>query len=280
MNSLNRKVKKIILNIPIYIILIFLAVIVIMPILWMLLSSFKPKGEIISYPPTFFPSEFTTENYVRLAKRVKIFDFVRNSVIYAVFSTIPSVLLCSLAGYAFARYNFKGRNVLFILVLATMMIPFQVIMIPLFLIVSGVGMYDTYLGLILPRIAVPISVFMMRSAFVVLPKELEEASRIDGLSEFGIFWRIMLPQVKPTFITLVILGVNAAWNDLMWPLLITGDMSMRTLTNGLAMFVGTDSSEHGPAFAGGLIAVIPMLILYLFGQKYFVRGTVTSGIKA
>lgn len=280
MNSLNRKVKKIILNIPIYIILIFLAVIVIMPILWMLLSSFKPKGEIISYPPTFFPSEFTTENYVRLAKRVKIFDFVKNSVIYAVFSTIPSVLLCSLAGYAFARYNFKGRNVLFILVLATMMIPFQVIMIPLFLIVSGVGMYDTYLGLILPRIAVPISVFMMRSAFVVLPKELEEASRIDGLSEFGIFWRIMLPQVKPTFITLVILGVNAAWNDLMWPLLITGDMSMRTLTNGLAMFVGTDSSEHGPAFAGGLIAVIPMLILYLFGQKYFVRGTVTSGIKA
>lgn len=280
MNSLNRKVKKIILNIPIYIILIFLAVIVIMPILWMLLSSFKPKGEIISYPPTFFPSEFTTENYVRLAKRVKIFDFVKNSVIYAVFSTIPSVLLCSLAGYAFARYNFKGRSVLFILVLATMMIPFQVIMIPLFLIVSGVGMYDTYLGLILPRIAVPISVFMMRSAFVVLPKELEEASRIDGLSEFGIFWRIMLPQVKPTFITLVILGVNAAWNDLMWPLLITGDMSMRTLTNGLAMFVGTDSSEHGPAFAGGLIAVIPMLILYLFGQKYFVRGTVTSGIKA
>ena len=280
MNSLNRKVKKIILNIPIYIILIFLAIIVIMPILWMLLSSFKPKGEIISYPPTFFPSKFTTENYVRLAKRVKIFDFVRNSVIYAVFSTIPSVLLCSLAGYAFARYNFKGRSVLFILVLATMMIPFQVIMIPLFLIVSGVGMYDTYWGLILPRIAVPISVFMMRSAFVVLPKELEEASRIDGLSEFGIFWRIMLPQVKPTFVTLVILGVNAAWNDLMWPLLITGDMSMRTLTNGLAMFVGTDSSEHGPAFAGGLIAVIPMLILYLFGQKYFVRGTVTSGIKA
>lgn len=274
-----KRIKSSLINIPVYIILVFLAIIILMPILWMFLSSIKPKGDIISYPPTFFPAEFTFENYIRLAKRVKILYFIKNSIIYAIMSTVPSVFLCSLAGYAFARYRFKGRNVLFILVLATLMIPFQVIMIPLFLIVSNLGMYDTYWGLILPKIAVAISVFLMRSAFTGLPKELEDAGRIDGVSEFGLYWKIMLPQVKATFVTLVVLGVNGAWNDLMWPLLITGDMSMRTLSNGLAMFVGTDTSEYGPAFAGAFISIIPMLILYLFGQKYFVKGTVTSGLK-
>ncbi len=274
-----KRIKSIAIKTPIYIVLIFLAVIILMPILWMFLSSIKPKGDIISYPPTFFPAEFTFDNYIRLAKRVKILYFIKNSVIYAIMSTVPSVFLCSLAGYAFARYHFKGRNVLFILVLATLMIPFQVIMIPLFLIVSNLGMYDTYWGLILPKIAVAISVFLMRSAFTGLPKELEEAGRIDGVSEFGLYWKIMLPQVKATFVTLVVLGVNGSWNDLMWPLLITGDMSMRTLSNGLAMFVGADTSEYGPAFAGAFISIIPMLILYLFGQKYFVKGTVTSGLK-
>ena len=120
---------------------------------------------------------------------------------------------------------------------------------------------------------------MMRSAFAGLPKELEEAGKIDGVSDFGIYWRIMLPQVKSTFITMIILGVNAAWNDLMWPLLITGDTSMRTLANGLALFIGSDTTEYGPAFAGAFISILPMLVLYIFGQKYFVEGTVTSGLK-
>lgn len=276
---MSEKNKNLIWRVPITVILVFITLVILAPILWMFLSAFKPQGNIISYPPTFLPPEFTADNFIRLAKRVKIVYFIKNSVIYAVLSTLPSVFLCSIAGYAFARYKFKGRNILFILVLATMMIPFQVIMIPLFLIVSKLGMYDTYWGLILPRIALPISVFMMRAAFSGLPKELEEAGRIDGVSELGLYWKIMFPQVKPTFITLVVLGINGAWNDLMWPLLITGDMKMRTLANGLAMFVGQDTQEYGPAFAGAFIAILPMLLLYLFGQRYFVEGTVTSGLK-
>jgi multiple sugar transport system permease protein len=274
-----KKIEKTVLPVLVLIVLAFIALVILIPIIWMFISSFKPQQDIISYPPTFFAKQLTLENFFRLAKRVKILFFVRNSVIYALMSTIPSVFICTIAGYGFARYKFKGRNVLFILVLATMMIPFQVIMIPLFLIVSNMNMYDTYWGLILPKIAAAISIFMMRSAFAGLPKELEEAGRIDGETEVGIFWKIMLPQVKPTFVTLVVLGVNGAWNDLMWPLLITGDMKMRTLSNGIAMFVGTDTSEHGPAFAGAFISILPMLILYIFGQRYFVEGTIASGIK-
>lgn len=274
-----KKIKNTILHIPVTVILIIIALVILLPILWMFLSAFKPQGKIISYPPTFLPLDYTLDNFIRLAKRVKIFYFIKNSVIYALMTTVPSVFLCSLAGYAFARYNFKGRNVLFILVLATLMIPFQVIMIPLFLIVSNLGMYDKYLGLVLPKIAVAISIFMMRSAFAGLPKELEEAGRIDGVTEIGLYWKIMLPQVKPTFVTMIVLGINGAWNDLMWPLLITGDMKMRTLSNGLAMFIGQDTQEYGPAFAGAFIAILPMLMLYLFGQRYFVEGTVTSGLK-
>lgn len=266
-------------KVPKYVVFMIVALMVLVPILWMFISSFKPQREIISYPPTFFAKALTLDNFTRLAKRVKIFDFIKNSVVYALLSTVPSVFLCSLAGYAFARYRFPGRNVLFVLVLATLMIPFQVIMIPLFLIVSKLGMYDSYAGLVLPKIAIAISIFMMRSAFAVLPMELEEASRLDGVSEFGLFWKIMLPQVKPAFVTLIVLGINGAWNDLTWPLLITGDMKMRTLSNGLAMFVGVDTQEYGPAFAGAFISILPMLVLFLLGQKYFVRGTATSGLK-
>ena len=273
------RMKRRVAGIPIFLLLFIIALIVLLPVLWMMISSFKPAKEIISFPPTLFFKEFSLENYLRLSKRLKIFSYVQNSLIYATLTTLPSVFICSLAGYAFARFQFKGRNFLFITVLATMMIPFQVIMIPLFLVVKTMGMYDSYAGLILPKLAVAISIFMMRSAFVALPKELDEAGRIDGVTEFGLYWKIMLPQVIPTMITMMILGVNAAWNDLMWPLLVTGTTKMRTLANGLALFIGSDTSEYGPAFAGALISIMPMLVLYIIGQRYFVEGTVTSGLK-
>ena len=273
------RLKRRLAGIPVFVLLAIIALIVLLPVVWMMISSFKPAKEIISYPPTFFAKEFSLENYVRLSKRLKVFVYIKNSVIYAMLTTIPSVFFCSLAGYAFARFQFKGRNFLFIVVLATMMIPFQVIMIPLFLVVKTMGMYDTYAGLVLPKLAIAISIFMMRSAFVALPKELEEAGRIDGVNEFGLYWKIMMPQVMPTMITMMILGLNAAWNDLMWPLLVTGSTKMRTLANGLALFIGSDTAEYGPAFAGALYSILPMLVLYIIGQRYFVEGTVTSGLK-
>ena len=159
------------------------------------------------------------------------------------------------------------------------MIPFQVIMVPSFLVVYKMGMYNTYWGLIIPRVAVATSIFMMRAAFTGLPKELEDAGRIDGLSEFGIYLRIMLPQVKPALICLIILSINGSWNDLLWPMLVASKTNMRTLANGLALFVGEFTVQYGAAFAGTMISLLPMLILYLFGQKYFVEGMASSGLK-
>jgi len=261
------------------IILLAISALILVPVLWMFLSSLRPANQITIYPPDFFPKSLTLKNFERVFKKIPILTYAKNSLIFAVFTTLPSVFISAMAGYAFARFRFKGKNVLFTITLMTLMIPFQVTMIPLFMEIYAMGLYDTYLGLILPRLAVVIGIFMMRSFFAGLPVALEEAGRLDGLTEFGIFFRIMLPQCKPAMITLMVLGVNAAWNDLMYPLLLTSDTSMRMLANGLAMFVGQDTIEYGAAFAGAVISVVPMLLAYILGQKYFVEGTATSGIK-
>ena len=265
--------------IPVWVLLAVLALVVIVPISWILLGTFKPEKEIISYPPTFWPETFTLENFLIVGKRIKIWRYMLNSFIYAFGTTAFAAFVNSLAGYVYARYEFRGKNVCFLLTLATMMIPFQVIMVPLFLIVHKMGMYNTYWGLIVPRISVAVSIFMMRAAFTGLPKELEDAARIDGVSEFGIFGRIMLPQVKPAVICLIILSFNGSWNDLLWPMLVASNTNMRTLANGLALFVGEYTSQYGAAFAGTLISLVPMLLMYLFGQKYFVQGMASSGLK-
>ncbi|MFV0440478.1 MAG: carbohydrate ABC transporter permease [Lachnospirales bacterium] len=267
------------LNFIILVFLIFLALLVVVPMIWLALSAFKPEKEIISWPPTFFPTTYTLENFESVGKRIDIVKYTFNSVIYAGFTTFFAVIVNCMAGYAYAFYDFKGKNILFIITLATMMVPFQVIMVPLFLVVFNLNMYDTYAGLIIPRVAVAGSIFLMRAAFSTIPKETAEAARIDGLSEMGIFWRIMLPQVKPAVITLIILSINGSWNDLLWPMIVTSTAQMRTLANGLALFVGQNTIEYGAAFAGALISIVPMFILYMFGQKYFVDGMAGAGLK-
>ena len=271
--------KTLLIRIPIYLILIFMAFIMLLPIIWMFFSAFKPDSEIIKYPPTFFPSEFTFKSFIKCTQRINIFQYLKNSIIFSFGVAIPSVFVNTLAGYAFARYDFKFKNTIFIIFLATMMIPFQVIMIPLFLELNMLGMYNNYAGLIIPKIAAAYWIFMMRAAFAGLPKELEEAARIDGLSEFGIYAKIMLPLVKPAIVTMLILSINGSWNDLLWPLIITSSSQMRTLANGLALFVGARTIEYGAAFAGATISLVPMLILYILGQKYFVEGQATAGLK-
>lgn len=270
---------NVVLNIIVSFFLVVLALIVLVPVLWIIFGTFKPEKEIISYPPTFFPHLLTFENFSIVSKRIKIWRYALNSFIYAGGTTLIAMFVNSLAGYVYARFKFKGKNICFLLTLATMMIPFQVIMVPLFLIVFKLGMYDTYWGLIIPRIAVATSIFMMRAAFTGLPKELEDAGRIDGLSEFGIYLRIMLPQVKPALICLFILSFNGSWNDLLWPMLAVSSTNMRTLANGLALFVGEYTVQYGAAFAGTVISLLPMLLLYIFGQKYFVQGMASSGLK-
>lgn len=274
-----RSIDKAISKIIIIFVLVFLAFCMLVPIIWMILGAFKQDSEIISYPPTFFVHNFTIDNFKKLFMRIDMWNYIKNSAIYAIGTTVPSLVVNCLAGYAFARYDFKGKNMIFLLFLATMMIPFQVIMIPLFLEVHSLGMYDNYAGLIIPRIASAYWIFLMRSSYQQLPKELEEAARIDGLGEFGIFFKIMTPQIKPALVTFIILNINGSWNDLLWPLIITSSADMRTIANGLAMFVGSHTIEYGPAFAGGAISLIPMLIIYIFGQKYFVEGQVSAGLK-
>lgn len=259
--------------------LCILALLVLLPISWMTLSAFKTEKEIISWPPTFWPSQWTLQNFDDVQARIDIVRYIMNSAIYAGVTTALAVVVNGMAGYGYSHFEFKGKTGCFLLTLATMMVPFQVIMVPLFLIVFKMHMYNTYFGLIIPRIAVAGSIFMMRAAFDGIPKEYAEAARIDGLSEMGIFWRIMLPQVKPAVITLVILSINGSWNDLLWPMIIASGTNMRTLANGLALFVGQNTIEYGAAFAGAFISLVPMFLLYLFGQRYFVEGMSAGGLK-
>lgn len=268
-----------VLEILVFAVLLFLAALVLLPIIWLIFSAFKTEKEIISWPPTFFPMTFTLQNFADVQDRINIIKYIWNSVIYAGVTTGLALIVNSMAGYAYAFYDFKYKTILFLFTLATMMVPFQVIMVPLFLVVFKMGMYNTYYGLIIPRVAVAGSIFMMRAAFSGIPKELAEAARIDGVSEFGIFWRIMIPQVKPALITLLILSINGSWNDLLWPMIVTSSTEMRTLANGLALFIGQNTIEYGAAFAGALISLLPMFVLYLFGQKYFVEGMAGTGLK-
>ena len=266
--------------IPTQLLLIVLAMLVLIPLVWLIFSAFKPEKEIISWPPTFFSRTFTWANFQTVNKRIDITQYILNSVVYAFGTTAMAVVVNSLAGYAYARMKFKGKNALFLLTLATMMVPFQVIMVPSFLVVFKLGMYNTYWGLMIPRVAVAASIFMMRAAFSVIPTELEDAARIDGLNELGIFSRIMVPQVRSTLVCMVVLSINGSWNDLLWPMLVATDTNMRTLANGLALFVGQHTIQYGAAFAGALVSILPMFLLYLFGQRYFVEGMVGSGLKA
>lgn len=273
------KIKDIVIQIPVALVLVILVLLVLIPVVWMTFSAFKPEKEIISWPPTFIPDSFTLQNFSDVQVRIDIIRYVINSIIYAGGTTALAVVVNCMAGYAYAFYDFKGKTAMFLITLATMMVPFQVIMVPLFLVVYKMGMYDSYWGLIIPRAAVAGSIFMMRAAFTGIPKEMAEAARIDGLSEYGIFWKIMMPQVKPAVITLIILSVNGSWNDLLWPMIVTSSTKMRTLANGLALFIGQNTIEYGAAFAGALISLIPMFVLYIFGQRYFVEGMSSGGLK-
>ena len=185
------------------------------PFLWLIISSFKYEKDIISFPPRIFADEYTLDNYIKVWSTIPLLDYIKNTVIFAGGTVITSIFFDSLAGYAFARMNFKGKSVLFYFILLTMMIPFQVFMIPLFIQVNLLGLLDTYAGLIIPRMTTAFGIFMMRSFFVTLPASLEEAARIDGLNEFGIFWKIMLPLSKPTLLSLAIFTLMNSWNDLL-----------------------------------------------------------------
>lgn len=263
-----------------FVLLGLLIVLVLFPLIWLFAGSVKVEKEILTFPPTIFGSKIVWKSFQRIFQNIPMALYLKNTAIFALCSTGISLLFDSMAGYAFARLHFKGKNLIFILVLLTMMVPFQVMMIPLFLESHFLGLLNTYAGLILPKMTTAFGIFMMRAYFTALPKELEEAARVDGLHEIGIFFRIMLPLVKPGLMTLGIFHLMNNWNDLLYPLMMTSDTRMRTLSAGLAMFVGEHATTYyGPQLAGAVISIAPLLILYIFFQKYFINSTVSSGIK-
>ncbi len=259
--------------------LLILTLLILLPVLWMCFSAFRPSDQITVYPPHFFPSTWSLENFKDVMEMIPVVRYITNTFIYTVVVTGVSVLFNAMAGYAFARIEFKGKNVIFTILMASMMIPFQVIMIPLFMELFKMGMFDTFAGLVVPKFAAVVGIFFMRSFFFTLPKQLEEAGRIDGLSEFGIFFRIMLPLCKSAIVTQAVLSITGCWNDLLWPLLMTNSPDKRMLANGIIYFVGQNVNEYGPAFAAGVVSVVPLFLVFVFGQQYFVNSIVSTGIK-
>jgi multiple sugar transport system permease protein len=261
------------------VVLAAIALVIVFPFIWMLFTSFKPEAQIAQYPPRLFPDTWTLDNYVNVWSRIPFARLFLNSVILAGGVTAISLLLDAMAAYALSRLDFPGRDAIFVIILIALMLPFQVMFIPLFVIVHDLGMLDSYSGLIVPRATNAFGIFMLRQFFMTLPRELDEAARIDGTSEWGIFWKIILPLSGPALATLAIFHFMYNWNDFLWPLLITSSTEMRTLPAGLALFVGQHVVEYGVVMAGAVLTLLPLLIAFLFAQRYFIQGIAMSGIK-
>ncbi len=262
-----------------YAVLIIGAVVMLLPFVWMVSASLKPQPEIFQYPNELLPREPTLTAYGDVWERIPFARFFLNSVVFAGGVTIISLFLDSLAAYALARLQFRGREVFFWVVLIVLMVPFQITLIPLFLTVFGLGWLDTFPGLIVPRATNAFGIFMLRQFFLSLPRDFDDAARIDGASEFRIYWQIALPLSLPALATLGVFHYMYNWNDLLWPLIITTTTEMRTLPAGLTLFMGSHVIEHAVLMAGATISLIPLAVAFLVAQRYFVRGVVMSGLK-
>ena len=267
----------------------------IFPFLVSLTTSFKPEQYALALPPTLWSPEWTLENYVHAWRIAGFARYTLNTLFYALITGISATLTSALGGYTFSRLRFAGRNTLFMIVLATMMIPGTVTLIPLFYLMihfplvggnswlgqGGAGFYNTWAGLLLPGIFGPSTIFLMRQFFQTLPRELEDAARIDGSSEVGIFWRIMLPLAKPGLVTIFLFQFTGSWNAFEWPLVITKSPALYTLQIGLQVFampqqvMSTVASEQ----AAAVMTTLPILLLFIMGQRYFTEGIALTGLK-
>lgn len=276
---MNLQTEQKIVKLSIYILLIFLSLVAIVPFIWMLSASFKMNKDVFSYPITWIPETIRWENYVDIWEKIPLSIFVRNTVKLTVIITLLQLLTSSLAAYAFAKLEFKGRDFLFISYVSTIAIPWQVYMIPQYIMVQKFGLVDTHTSLIILQAFSAFGVFLMRQFYISIPKELSESARIDGLGEFGIYSRIMLPLVKPGLATLTIFTFVTIWNDFMGPLIYINSTNLKTIQLGLRLFVTQFSAEYSLIMAASLVTLIPVLIVFLTLQKYFVEGIASSGIK-
>jgi len=248
------------------------------PFVWMVATSLKEPGDVFIYPPQWIPQPVRWENYQETVTVMPFGRFYLNSAIQALSVTVLQIVTASLAAYAFARLRFKGRDLLFLLYLATMMIPFPVTMIPNFIVMRYLNWIDSFQALILPPAFSAFSTFLLRQYFMSIPMEMDDAARVDGASSFRIWWQIILPLSGPALATLAIFTFLGQWNSFLWPLIVTNSQEMWTLPVGLATFQSQYSVQWHLLMAGSVIAVLPILVIYIVGQKWFVRGITLAGM--
>lgn len=262
-----------------YILLFIAASIAIVPILWMILSSFKYLEDMFTVPMTWLPNPWNWHSYSDAWAQRDFTRYFLNSLFVSTTITVGNILFCSMAGYALAKFKFVGRQFLFLVILSTLMLPLEVTMVPLFLIIKEFSWTNTYTGLIVPFLADAFGVFLMRQYILGIPDDLIEAARIDGMSEIGIFFKIILPLAKPAIIALSIFAFREAWDMYIWPLIIITQEELRPITVGVALFMSNYATDWNQLLAVAVIAMIPMFILFVLLQRYFVQGITLTGLK-
>lgn len=274
--TLRRAVKSLLL----YVVIVAMAAVTLVPFLWMLSTSLKTREQLYAFPPEWIPDPLTFESYRVLFDPLPFGTFFLNSLQVAVLATLGSLLACSLAAYAFARLRFPGRDVIFALLLTTMMIPAQVLLLPLFILYKNIGWLDTLYPLWVPAFfGSAFGTFLLRQFFMSLPSELTDAAKIDGCSHFGIYWRIVLPLAGPGLATLGIFTFMGSWNSFLVPLIVINKIALRTVPLGLAALQGSNEIRLNAVMAASTLSILPILIVFFFAQKYFVQGVVLTGIK-
>ncbi|MBE9047550.1 carbohydrate ABC transporter permease [Pleurocapsales cyanobacterium LEGE 10410] len=263
-----------------YIALSAIAFLMLFPLLWLIGTSFKsPTEDIFTFPPQIFPAQPTWGNFVTVWETYPFGRYLVNSLVVSLLAVGSNLLLCSLAAYPLARLDFRGREFVFALILATIMIPFQIVMIPLYILAVNLGLRNTYLGIILPNLTSAFGIFLLRQALRSVPLELEEAARIDGCSELGIWWNVMIPAIRPALFTLAIFVFIGSWSDFLWPLIVLDDPDYYTLPLAVANLADSFSLDWRLVAAGSVISIAPILLLFLFLQRYIVPTDVGSGVK-
>ncbi len=263
----------------VYILLTLGALIMIVPFLWMLSTSLKTQQQLFTWPPTWIPNPFAWSNYSEVFDKINFGLYGWNTLKITVAVTVGRLLFCSMAGYGFARMKFPGKDFLFLLTLATMMISSQITLIPNFVIMRYLGLVNTHLGVILPQLADGFSIFLMRQFFLTFPYELEDAAKLDGCDPWMFYIRILIPNSKPILATLAVMTFQGVWNDFLWPLVMLTSPAKRTLSVGLSYLVGQYTTRWDLQMAGSVLTVLPILVLFFLLQKYFVQSIKMTGIK-
>ncbi len=277
MNNKAKKRNK--AHIAVYIVLLSGVLITLLPFIWMLLTSLKSQSEAIHVPPVIFPAKPAVSNYTDVFRDVPFGRMYINTIISAAVTVTAQLLLCSMAAYSFAKLKFPGRDIIFVTLLAVLMVPSSFFILPQYLIIQKLGLLNTIPALFIPNLFSAFGTFLLRQFFMSLPSDLEDAAALDGCTPFMTYWRIMLPLAKPGLVSLGILTLRFAWNDLMWPLIVNTSQDKMTLTAGLAYMQGQYQTNYPEMMAGAMMAILPLLILFAIFQKQFIEGIALTGIK-